>query len=69
MESRLPYNHDIGQHCINILDVLRPEQLDQLARCLREVIEGKHGDVVITVKDGKPRFISTRISEDFADSE
>lgn len=66
METRPPYNHDIDQNCLyNLFDILRPDQINQLTDYLREVIQEKHGEVTIVIKDGKARFIKKCVSNIF----
>ena len=66
MEIRPPYNHDIDQNSTyNLFDILRPDQLNQLAQYLREVIGENHGEVTMVVKDGKVRFIKKMVSKSF----
>ncbi|MHB0922592.1 MAG: hypothetical protein ACYC3H_01330 [Bellilinea sp.] len=47
-----------------VFKVLDTEKLLKIARKLREVMEQKHGEVILTVKNGKLAFIDKRESED-----
>lgn len=47
-----------------VFEVLDTEKLLKIARKLREVMEQKHGEVILTVKNGKLAFIDKRESED-----
>jgi len=47
-----------------VFEVLDAEKLLKIARKLREVMEQKHGEVILTVKNGELAFVDFRVSED-----
>jgi hypothetical protein len=51
-----------------VLEILSVEQLLTISRRLRLVLERKHGEVGLIVKNGKLTYIDTRLSEDIRKS-
>ena len=48
-----------------LLQVYSEAQLARLAALTDEVINRGHGEITITIKNRKPRFISMKLSEEF----
>ncbi len=47
-----------------VLEILSVEQLLTISRRLRLVLERKHGEVGLIVKNGQLAYVDTRLSED-----
>jgi len=55
---------DDAQKLREVLQVLDLDQLLAIARKLRDLYEKRHGEVILTVKNGELAYIDKRESED-----
>lgn len=51
-------------HLREILQALPPEQWLQVSRAIATVRAQKHGEVILTIKNGELRFVDVRTSTD-----
>ena len=47
-----------------VFEVLDPDKLLNIARKLKGVMDRKHGEVILIVKNGELAFVDIRLSED-----
>jgi len=47
-----------------VLEVLDPDQLLNIVQKLRGVMELKHGEIILVIKNGELAFVDVRLSED-----
>ncbi len=47
-----------------VFEILDPDKLLNIARKLKGVMERKHGEVILIVKNGELAFVDIRLSED-----
>ncbi|HWR66084.1 MAG TPA: hypothetical protein VN364_08190 [Bellilinea sp.] len=47
-----------------VFEILDPDKLLNIARKLKGVMERRHGEVILIVKNGELAFVDVRLSED-----
>jgi len=54
----------LDEKMVEVFEVLDPDKLLTIARILKVVLERKHGEVILSVKNGELAFIDVKLSED-----
>jgi len=54
----------LDEKMVEVFEVLDPDKLLTIVRILKVVLERKHGEVILSVKNGELAFIDVKLSED-----